>query len=78
MIAMASDTAFVLCWWAFTAAAFLWAAAVIIWAARNKQFANQKRARYLALWSGIPEEDEAGGDGSKEDADKVKDDVQPR
>ncbi len=43
-------------WVAFTAVALAGIAAVIFWAVRSGQFADQDRARYLALDSGIPDE----------------------
>ena len=57
MIAMTSDTAFLIIWVALTVVVLAWAAAAVLWAARNGQFRGQGRARYLALWSAIPRED---------------------
>jgi cbb3-type cytochrome oxidase subunit 3 len=39
----------------FTAVALAAMVAVLVWAARTKQFSNQDEARYLPLKSGIPE-----------------------
>ena len=39
----------------FTGVALAGMAAVLVWAARTRQFSNQDEARYLPLKSGIPE-----------------------
>ncbi len=62
-------------WVAFTAVALAGIAAAIVWAVRSGQFADQDRARYLPLESGIPDEVETqarptGGE-RKEDASDV-------
>ena len=46
-------------WITFTVLALIALTAVLVWAARSRQFSNQERARYLALESRIPEPTEA-------------------
>ena len=41
-------------WITFTSVALMGVIAVLVWAAREKQFSNQDAARYLPLKSGIP------------------------
>ena len=77
MIAMTSDTGFVLIWMGFTLLALLWVLAAVLWSVKSKQFRGQDRARYLALWSGIPGEEDAGTIKSDGGTRKVKEDVQP-
>jgi len=55
MMAPAPDTALLLAWVAFAGVAIVGIVAVLVWAVRTGQFADQDRARYLPLESGIPE-----------------------
>ena len=48
--------ALLIMWITFTGMAVLGVTAVLVWAVRAHQFANQDRARYLPLMSGIPME----------------------
>jgi nitrogen fixation-related uncharacterized protein len=45
-------------WIGFMAVGLAAGTVVFIWAVRARQFANQERARYLALQSGIPRDDD--------------------
>ncbi len=45
-------------WVAFSLVALAGIIAVIVWAVRSGQFANQDHARYLPLESGIPAEED--------------------
>jgi cbb3-type cytochrome oxidase maturation protein len=61
-------TSFVLMWIGFLILMSSGIVIFFVWAIRNGQFADQDRARYLALMSGIPSEEEerkrrAEGDG---------------
>ena len=76
MIAMTSDTGFLLIWVAFTLLMLSWVLAVVIWAARSRQFRDQDRARYLALWSGIPDDDAPQSDPNCTGGKEAKDNVQ--
>lgn len=58
MMAMSNQSALLTMWITFTVVALLGVIAVFVWAVRSRQFANQDRARYLALLSGIPDEEE--------------------
>lgn len=58
MMAMSNQSALLIMWITFTVVALLGVIAVFVWAVRSRQFANQDRARYLALRSGIPEDEE--------------------
>jgi cbb3-type cytochrome oxidase maturation protein len=51
---MTPNSALLLTWIVFAAVALGGICAVIVWAVRSRQFANQDRARHLALWSSIP------------------------
>ncbi len=73
MIAMTSDAAFVIVWISITALVVAWALAGVVWAAKNRQFGGQNRARFLPLWSAIPPE----GDASREGHGMAEKDVQP-
>jgi nitrogen fixation-related uncharacterized protein len=55
----AAQTGLLFLWVAFAAVALAGIVAVIVWAVRSGQFANQDRARYLPLESGIPDEPKA-------------------
>ncbi len=44
-------------WIAFMAVVAAGVIAVFVWAVRARQFRDQERARFLALHSGIPEEE---------------------
>jgi nitrogen fixation-related uncharacterized protein len=49
-----SATALLILFITFAAVALAGIVAVLVWAARTKQFSNQDAARYLPLKSGIP------------------------
>ncbi|MFB3890610.1 MAG: cbb3-type cytochrome oxidase assembly protein CcoS [Phycisphaerae bacterium] len=49
MIAMSEDMALLVMWTVFSVLALAGVIAVFIWAIRSRQFADQDRARYLAL-----------------------------
>lgn len=57
ILAWTSEQTLLLVWIVFTAVALAGMVAVLVWAVRGRQFTGQDRARYLPLWSGIPEED---------------------
>jgi nitrogen fixation-related uncharacterized protein len=63
---MASSSVFLLMWIVFTVVALLGISAVFWWAVRTRQFANQRRARYLALSSEIPAETDQDHDKNGE------------
>ena len=48
-------------WIGFTVLALAGIALVLVWAVRSRQFRDQDRARYLALRSGIPSDDDGAG-----------------
>lgn len=48
------STNLLILWITFSGLAAVAVAAILIWAARTRQFSEQDRARYLALSSGIP------------------------
>ena len=48
------DAAFIMLWVAFALVMLLAIAAVLVWAIRSRQFADQDRAARLPLDSGIP------------------------
>jgi len=50
-----SATGLIILFVTLTGVALACMVAVLIWAARTRQFSNQDAARYLALKSGIPE-----------------------
>ena len=50
-----SATALLVLFITFTGVALAAIVAVLVWAARTKQFSNQDEARYLPLKSGVPE-----------------------
>jgi cbb3-type cytochrome oxidase subunit 3 len=52
-----SGTGLLILFITFTAASLTAMVAVLVWAARTKQFSNQDEARYLPLKSGIPEQE---------------------
>ena len=54
MIALSSQMALLVMWVVFAALSLLGVMAVIVWAVRSRQFADQDRARRLPLDSGIP------------------------
>jgi hypothetical protein len=53
---LTQQEALLLMWITFSVMAVLGVSGVLVWAVRSRQFANQTRARYLPLRSGIPEE----------------------
>jgi nitrogen fixation-related uncharacterized protein len=55
MIALSSAGTLLLVWVTFSALVLAGAVAVLVWAVRSGQFAEQDRARSLPLESGIPE-----------------------
>jgi cbb3-type cytochrome oxidase maturation protein len=55
--------ALIIVWVTFAVLMLAAIVAVLVWAVRSRQFADQDRARYLPLESGIPEEQ--GGTGDK-------------
>ena len=57
---MTPENALLIMWITFTAVAVAGLSAVLVWAIRSRQFSGQDRARYLALWSGIPRGKERG------------------
>ena len=54
MIRAMGDNTFVAVWIVFTVLATAGIIAAFVWAIRSRQFANQDRARYLALRSRMP------------------------
>ena len=62
MIAMTVGGVLLVMWIVFAAIAILGITAVLVWAVRTRQFADQDRARYLPLRSGVPED---AGDADK-------------
>lgn len=56
ILAMSPANTFLLAWIAFAVLSLMMISAVLIWAARNGQFADQERARWLPLRSRIPAE----------------------
>jgi nitrogen fixation-related uncharacterized protein len=60
MMALAPESALLVAWVALAAVAIAGIVAVLVWAVRTGQFANQDRARYLPLESGIPDGGIAG------------------
>ncbi len=52
---MSGPVAFLIVWFTFLVITLIGVSAIIVWAVRSGQFANQDRARYLPLRSGIPE-----------------------
>jgi len=50
------DAAFIMLWVAFAVVMLLAIVAVLVWAIRSRQFADQDRAARLPLESGIPAE----------------------
>ena len=55
-----SATALLILFVTMTSVALVAMVAVLVWAARTKQFSNQDAARYLPLKSGIPEAAQRG------------------
>jgi nitrogen fixation-related uncharacterized protein len=55
MIAVVDSGTLLTMWIAFTVIAVAGIVAVLVWAVRSRQFRDQDRARYLALWSGTEE-----------------------
>lgn len=68
------DTGLFLIWLVSGVLMMTGAAIAFIWAWRSGQFRDRDRARYLALWSGIPE-DGAENDESRESSTKRKGDT---
>ena len=66
MIALSAEGSLLLVWVAFAAMALAGAIAVLVWAVRSGQFADQDRARHLPLTSGIPAEPPAAEGGSSD------------
>jgi nitrogen fixation-related uncharacterized protein len=58
-------------WVTFTAVALAGIVAVIVWAVRSGQFADQDRARYLPLESGIPDGCATVGSSDRASLDKT-------
>jgi len=63
-MAMTPDLALLVMWITFTAMAAVGVSGVLVWAVRARQFADQDRARYLPLTSGIPAEPVEGGEAA--------------
>jgi nitrogen fixation-related uncharacterized protein len=55
---MTTHGALLILWGTFTGLALIAVAAVLVWAVRSHQFAEQDRARYLPLRSRIPRPNE--------------------
>ena len=70
-MATTSHDALLIMWITFTGLAATGLSAVLVWAVRSRQFSRQDRARYLALWSGIPKGKEPG-DGRDEPQSRVE------
>ena len=61
MTSISDDTAFLLIWTGYTVLSLGIALVILFWAIRTGQFSGQSRARYLALYSGIPKVERSGG-----------------
>ena len=72
------DTALLVMWLTFTAAAVLGVSGVLVWAVRSRQFSNQERARHLPLMSGIPAEAPTATQGASRPCLKGSGDSSPR
>ena len=90
MTGITPEQGWLIMWLTFTVAATLGVCGVLIWAVRSRQFANQDRARFLPLMSGIPEEEAKGlkvqssgvsveaGPDSKSESQNPKTETTPR
>lgn len=70
MIAMSQNAALLVMWVVYSVLAMGGLIAVFVWCVRTRQFSDQDRARYLALQSGIPQQQGPGtgdqGNGNTE------------
>lgn len=60
MNGITDSSAFLVIWIGFTGLMIVVVGLIFLWGIRTRQFADQDRARYLPLDSGVPEEQRGG------------------
>jgi cbb3-type cytochrome oxidase maturation protein len=66
------DLGILLLWLVSGALMMTGAAIAFFWALRSGQFRDRDRARYLALWSGIPEDEKREGEKPEKKGEKAQ------